>query len=428
MKKLFLILVVITIAFAGHAQNSKVVAAWKYLQDFYNVKDTSSLRSAKEAIDLACENADTKVKAKTWYYRGKIYQTLFEVNYQAECDKRKNVSDVNKKTLDAYLHSNMSDILEAGDAFLKALSLDKKKDYSEEITPHFNVCATHLENIAVANYDQKDYAKALIGFEKAMEINSLNGKPDTNNLMNAQASAALAQNDAKTIIYYEKMLEYKVGKAMTYNNYVLFLENRMKDDTKAMEEVRMGRKIYPNDLLLINDETNFFLKSATPEDAKKAINNLIIAVEQSPGDFHLNLALGNLYDRVANLKGPDGKELPKPSNYDELMVNAEKYYKIAYELNKTDLTTLFDLGVLFNNRAKLILDKANDMKDDAKYKAARKESDAVFRVAKFYMEDAYKLDDKDCSIILALKHMYLFTNENEKLKSMTEKAKTSGCI
>lgn len=414
-------------ACSANAQNSKVVAAWKYLQDFYNVKDTSSLLHAREAIDAACENPDTQNKAKTWVYKGKIYQALFEVNYQSECDKRKSISDINKKTLEAYLHSNLSDILAAGDAYMKALSLDKKKDYTEDIIPHFNECATHLENIAIAHYNQKDYAKALTGFEKAMEINSLGGKPDTNNLINAQISAALALDDAKTLSYYEKMLEYKVGKAATYHNYVLFLEKRMKDETKAKEEVRKGRKLYPLDLLLINDETNFYLKSSNPEDAKKAINNLTIAIEQSPGDFHLNLALGNLYDRLANLKNADGMDLPKPANFDELMGNAEKYYKVAYEMNNTDLTTLFDLGALYNNRAKLLQDKANNIKADTKYKAALKESYAVFGLARFYMEEAYKLDEKDCSIILALKHMYLVTNENVKLNGMTEKATAAGC-
>src|ERR1039458_6050234 len=177
------------------AQNSKVFAAWKYLQDFYNVKDTTSLQEAKLAIDIASLNEDTKNKPKTWVYRGRIYQTLFERRYQAEYDKRKSVGNVNERTLEAYLNARLEDLVEAGDAYLKARSLDKKKDYTDDINPHFNECVLHFENIAVANYNQKDYAKALRGFENAMEINSIEGKPDTNNLINAQSSAALSKNN-----------------------------------------------------------------------------------------------------------------------------------------------------------------------------------------------------------------------------------------
>lgn len=426
MKK-FVLVSLISGTLSMQAQNSKVVAAWKYLQDYYNVKDTSSLRHAKEAIDIATANADSKSSAKTWTYRGKIYQTLFEQMYQVEYDKRQNISDVNKRVLEAYLNSNMDYLLTATEAYLTAKQLDKKKDYEEEITPHFADCARHFENCAVANYNQKNYEKALIGFEKAMDINSMNGIPDTTNMSNAKVAAELAQNNDKAKMLYEKLLENKVGKASTYHNYQYFLLNKLNDEPKAMEVVKKGRELYPNDVTLINDETNFFLKSTNPDDAAKALNNLKLALEKAPNDAILNLALGNLYDRMANPKSDSGKDLPKPANYEELWANSEKYYKAAYLLNKTDGTTLFNLGALYNNKARRMLELSSEIKDDTKYRKAVKEANDVLKLAKPYLEEAFKLNASDCSVILALKRMYISTKETEKFDAMDAKSKSLNC-
>ena len=410
-----------------NAQNGKVVAAWKYLQDYYNVKDTASLHSAKESIDIAVQNEKTKDLAKTWLYYGKIYQALFEYKYQLEYGKYKDIADLNKRTQAAYLNTNLNYIVSSSDAYLKSRTLDSRKDYEGEISPRLIECAVHLENIAIANYNLKDYTKALIGFEKSMDLNSLPGKPDTSNLVNARISAELIPDNAKARVLYEKCLEFKVGKAASYNGYAVFLENKMKDDQKALEVIRKGRLLYPDDVSLINDETNFFLKSSDPSDAEKAIANLKLALEHKPDDARLNLALGNVYDRLANLKDQAGKDLPKPGNYDELIVNAEKCSKIAYSLDKNDPTTLFNLGALYNNKAKIMFDKAAEIKDEGKYKAAVNAANAVLVMAKPYLEDALKQNEKDCAVIIALKRMYYITNENDKFTGMSDKAKAFGC-
>jgi tetratricopeptide (TPR) repeat protein len=426
MKKLLLLSFIIG-ALSLHAQNSKVVAAWKYLQDYYNVKDTSSLRNAKEAIDAASVNAATKDSPKTQAYRGKIYQNLFEQKYQVEYDKRQDISDLSKRILEAYFNSNIDHLLAASEAYKKAKELDKKKAYEEEITPHFADCSRHFENIAIANYNQKNYAKALIGFENAMNLNSLNGTIDTTNMTNAKVAAELSQNNDKTKALYEQMLEHKIGGTSTYHNYQYFLITKLNDETKAMEVVKKGRSLYPNDVSLINDETNFYLKSANPDDILKAINNLKLAIEKKTNDAILNLALGNVYDRLANPKADTGKDLPKPADYESLMNNAEKYYKAAYTLNKTDATTLFNLGALYNNKAKLMLEKSTEITDETKFKKAVKEANEILTLAKPYLEAAYQQNEKDCSVILALKRMYISTRENDKYNAMDAKAKALDC-
>ena len=71
MKKQIITIVAIIITTITFAQNSKVVSAYNYLK-------YDELDNAKEAIDAASTNASTVNKAKTWYYKGKVYQRLFE--------------------------------------------------------------------------------------------------------------------------------------------------------------------------------------------------------------------------------------------------------------------------------------------------------------------------------------------------------------
>lgn len=410
------------------AQSKKVVAAWKYLQDYNNVKDTSSLQNAKEAIDIASENSDTKLLAKTWLYRGKIYQTLFEVMYQVAYDMTNKNSELNKRILEAYYNSDIEYLSIAKNAYTKATELDVKKSYEEDIAPHFSDCARHFENIAVANYNHKNYGNALIGFEAAMNLNSVNGNLDTVNMLNAKVAAEMLQDTSKTKELYEKMLSNNVGKASTYHNYQNFLLNKLKNKSKAFEIVKMGRMLYPSDVTLLNDETNFYLQSNNAMDVEKAIDNLKLAINQSPEDAILNLALGNLYDRLANPKSIEtGKDIPKPANYDSLIKDAEKYYSVAYQLNKTDVVTLFNLGALYNNRASLLFTKASEITDDAKYKKTVKEAHEVLNLAKSYLEEAFRLNEKDCGVIMALKQMYLTSNDTDKFTAISKLAKTEDC-
>lgn len=425
MKKLKAILFILTFCTLTTviAQNSKVTAAWRYLEDFATTKDTTSLLEAQKSIDIAAANEATKESAKTWFYKGRVYQLLFETRYQSELLKLASITDVNKKTLLAYGNCNLNQIETAYNAYLKAKALDKKENYTEELANYTKDCAIHFENSAVANYNKKNYNNALIGFEKAMEINSANGKPDTNNLVNAKLSAEMAENKIKTDELYKKMLELKVGKALTYHNYHFFILNTTKDTLQAQQIIQNGRAIYPNDIMLLTDETNFYLQSKKEEDIENAIGNLKKAIAQNPTDASLPLALGYVYDKMATKE----ESKLKSTEYDELFNNAEKYYQQAYHLNKEDGVVVYNLGALYNNKAKRMLEIANSIKDDKKYKEEAKKANDVLVIAKPYLEDALRLTPNNCAVIAALKRLYLNINSTEQLKAIAEKQKTAGC-
>ena len=70
MKKLSLIMVLAFIANMAVAQSNVVASAYNYLKSGMPDK-------AKDEIDKAIKNEDSKAEAKTWFYRGNIYLQLY---------------------------------------------------------------------------------------------------------------------------------------------------------------------------------------------------------------------------------------------------------------------------------------------------------------------------------------------------------------
>ena len=80
MKKI--VLLILTVVFwtldTATAQNPKVTSTFNYLQYYDRDGETDNLMSALEAINLASKHEQTKGKGKTWYYRGQVYQKIFD--------------------------------------------------------------------------------------------------------------------------------------------------------------------------------------------------------------------------------------------------------------------------------------------------------------------------------------------------------------
>jgi hypothetical protein len=73
MKKLIFLAILIASVGIANAQKAKVVSAYNYAKPKYN-----ELGKAMKAIDEAKEHPKTAIEAKTWFYRGTIYQQIYQ--------------------------------------------------------------------------------------------------------------------------------------------------------------------------------------------------------------------------------------------------------------------------------------------------------------------------------------------------------------
>ena len=415
MKKIVFLLFVITYTFNGYSQKSKVNNSIYYLKDYNSTKDSASLRKAKENIDLASENPDTKDKAATQITKGQIYLNLYEANRRIQEEKLMNISDPNQRTFAAFQNTPTTDLEIAYQAFLKGKSLDTKGDFKTEVKLLTNI-GIYFNNTGRADYNIKKYTDALTAFDRAYEIS---GNSDTTVLYFCATSAEMSKDYARAKGYYQKMIDSKHADGNTYSSLVN-VYFQMKDTAGGIEVLKKGRAAFPNDINLVISETNYFLRT---NNSKEALNNLNIAIQAKSTDANLYLVRGNIYDNLANPKDANGKDLDKPTDYAVNIKLAEADYKKAIELKPGYFDALYNLGVLYFNQGAVLNKIADGISDNAKFKIANAKADAQFTNAMPILEQALASNPKDRNTMIALKQIYTRMQLLDKAKAMNEKLK-----
>lgn len=415
MKRIILLVAASVSIITANAQSAKVVSAWKYLKDYKDSQDQDYIMKAKEAIDLASENPDTKDQAKTQVYKGQIYLELFQRSLKTELDKKKD-PDPKKNESAAYQAIGTQDLFTAYDAFAKAKTLDTKGNYASDITNGINTISFYAYNKASNDYNSKNYASALTAFEKVFQIG---GSKDTAVLTNMAITAERGADYAKAKEYYQKMADQKVGQAGTYLQ-LMNISMNMKDTTGGIEALKRGRAMYPNDINLLLNETDFYIKA---NKSAEALANLNVAIQAKPNDHVLYFARGNMYDNLSNPKDAKGKELDKPKDADEKMKLAEADYKKSLEIKPDYFDALYNLGALYYNNGVNLGNKANTIQDQKKYEAEIVKSNEEFNKAVPILEKALAVNGKDKATMVALKNCYYRLQMKEKGDAMKEKLK-----
>ena len=127
------------------AQNAAVQSAENYLTN-------GDLSLAKKAIDGAAMDANTSQKAKTWYFRGLIYQSIYE--------------DSTKQSL-------ATDALgEAFASYQKSISLDDKKDYNDKIGPLLAQLRIDYFNKGIKFLSKNDPVNSYPYFQHALSVSN----------------------------------------------------------------------------------------------------------------------------------------------------------------------------------------------------------------------------------------------------------------
>ncbi len=440
------------IPFFGISQKSKVQTAWRALNDYETTlkdgkPDLSYLNKAKEAIDLALANEETKNQGKTHAYKARISYAQYQYNLAQELKKLEATTpDKNERAMLAYGNVPLTDFENASEELNKIPDLDPKfmQGINEILTKgpmaagqgedemKFAMVAGQIKmesgNIASGKYKAKKYDEAADYFYKTGFMNTMLYKvKDTSNFYNACVAAGKAKNVAKILEYNKKMIDGKI--ASPYNYESMFNANISKGDSAAaMEILKKGRTAFPNDMGLLNNETNQFLAKGKQQEA---LANLKAASEKDPNNALFYLVAGNIYDNMANPKDKaTGKDLDKPANFDELFKNAETNYSKAVELKPaTELlyNSLYNLGAMYNNYGGYLQTKFSNLKIADQAKKENKEletkSQDYYKKAIPLLEQALTVKPEDKATMGALRKLYLLTGNEAKGKEMNDRIK-----
>ncbi len=316
MNKLFLLLLVsILAASPAFSQKAKVVSAWNYLK-------YEELDKAKAAIDEATVNETSKDMAKTWCYRGLIYQAIAE-----------------KPDVARLMAPNAS--TEALTAFKKAMELDTKGEFKSDIFPQLGKILAISYNAGVDNYNaKKDYGKAYESFLNVLSVNELlqkydeSVKPDTGAILNTAMSAEKIGKTAEAKAMYEKLAGMNYKDASIYQSLGSMYKAE-KDTAAAIAILDKGLAIFPGEKALLIDQLNIYLQSGK---MNQAIEKLKLAISHDPTNPDLQFALGTAYDNlkdVENAKLAYAKAIElKPDHFDANYNMGALYFNQAIEMNK----------------------------------------------------------------------------------------------
>lgn len=386
---LFLLIACLSVIHTN-AQKAKVQTAYNFYKEPYQQYD-----KAKEAIDEAILNEQSAAMAKTWYYRGLIYQSLYKnEKYGQLCD-----------------HCLMT----AFESFQKANEKDPKNEWAEEIKLVRIPFITNkvFENGVIA-FKSKDFNKALIEFESVLKMSP----GDTSVILNSAYSAERAGNSDKAKQYYSQLI------SMNYRDDKIYLSlsniyKQENDTAKAMNTVRAGRSLYPDSINLMLAEINILLAGGKNEEATLALN---AATKKDPNNQNLYLALGSTYDNLANPKDKDHKELPRPKNYEEYLMKAEEAYKKGLAINPDNYELNYNIGALYFNKGAEMANLANKLTSNDAYNKAKEAFEQKFKDAEPYLEKALDKNPKKTEddintfngTLNSLKQLYVRTGETEK--------------
>ncbi|MGB0368922.1 MAG: tetratricopeptide repeat protein, partial [Flavobacteriales bacterium] len=299
-KKTTLFTAALLISVAVFGQKSKRTSANNYLE-------YGELDNAKEAIDPTISHEKTMNEAKTWYFRGLIYQAIYETK------------DEKYKAL----HDNPLQV--AYESFAKCLELDEKNYHSDMTLRYLDIEGKQFVNQGITAYNAKEYDKALKAFENTLKICTIEKiqRLDTLAIYYAGACAQEVGDYAKAEKYYRMAIDagYKAESA-----YVRMerMYAAAKDSEKAFAILKEGREKFPENQTMITDEVNVYLGQ---DRHAEAVTALAAAIKGEPDNASLHFAFGFVNDRLA------AKELEKNAEggetYDSYMKLAEESYKKA---------------------------------------------------------------------------------------------------
>lgn len=368
-------------ALEAMAQKGKVNGALNFVE-------TGNLEKAKEAVEDALNHEKTKNWPKTYYAMGRVAQAMWEKGYESD----------NKELMTVY----DDQLIYAYDNYLKSIDLDDKDNNEKLVIVQLPALANDFLWWAAMEFDEGNYDKSTIAFEKLLEIQKSDiymGNVDTVVVFNTALAAYNSQNYEKAHKYLDQSIELQYGATTPYLlKYQAYIAE--EDLENAEITLRKAFEAFPEDQDVLLNLTQFFIDNNKIEDALEFIN---IALERAPDDYNLHYVKGVMYMQT--------------ENYDKALESLLK----SIELEDEYFNSQYNTGVCYYNKGAGMLEAANEIMDPTEYTKAFEEAKEVFANAVPYMERARELNPDDMDTLTSLKELYYRLQMNEKYEEVVAK-------
>ncbi len=411
MKKAIFIAAAVGITFTGIAQDKYVTTA--------NVAFKSqNYDEAKENIDKALSNPETKEKPKALFAKAQIYLKMQEIEkYKSTAPYR-----------------------EAAQALYKLAEV--KGDFEKgTVDQLLLVCAANFYNDGVRMYNDKKFTESTEMMKNVIKIHDIDQGKRFEKIHFLDTPAANAYQTMANSVYFSGKYEESIPLLLKVKNnditrtasvYACLIDayNKTSKTTEANALIAEARKAFPNDVTIRNYELNYFITSGKQDELLKKLEE---AAAKEPENSDIIFNLGTTYLGMANPK--DGK---KPANAADLVAKAEDAFTKAVKIAPDNAGYNYNFGALYFNQATDFNDQMNAITgtsdaDQKKYDGFKASRDAMFGKSMPYFEKAYSvllanennLKGEDMKTfkqsILALKEVYARQSKLDKSKEMKTK-------
>ncbi|MDD7886973.1 tetratricopeptide repeat protein [Flavivirga sp. 57AJ16] len=409
MRKQLIIALTFLVSVFAFAQKKELKTAERAIK---GTKYAEAKAALKQAESLMSE-MDDKAKAKFYYLSG--------------------------EALYAGGKGSIADI----DAALVNLS-KVEKGYTSEINQLKQDMANGLLVKGNSAYEEKDYSKASVFFEKSYRAT----EKDTVFLYYAAATAVNVQEYDRALELYEELknLGY-TGVATQYYATNVKTGEEEAFNNKNMRDISVKAKTHIDPIERVSESKkpeivkNVALIYVNKGDNEKAIAAMKEARAESPNDVNLILSEANVHYKMGNTE--EFKSLLKkatqmdPTN-PELQYNlgviaaesnqvteAKAYYEKAIELDPEYINAYINLAALVLSKEESMIEEMNGLgsskADNKRYDELREERQNLYKEAVPYLTKALEINPKSISAAKTLMNIYSILGETDKYKSMKEK-------
>lgn len=390
-RKVTLVLLVLMSALTfGYAQTANVKGA-----DRLSDASKPNYPEARNLIQQALENPETKDDAKTWYTAGLVEERAF--------------TGENQKSLKGEpqdLPNMYKALLAMHEYYTKTYEIDHQPNDKGKVRPKFEkkISKAYEDNllyyINAGGYymEQKDFKNALKAFQAFREIKRSPlfegdkiAQPDSNSMMVDFFAiiTAYQAGDKQLAIKYAEELK---GNGYRQNEvYQILAQTYIEegDTTNYITTMREGLKLFPKEPYYSVNLINTYIVQNKYDEARTFLTQ---AIELNPENPQLYDVMGKLYEE---------------SNEEE----AIKWFSKALEIDPNYVESLCNIGRIYYNKAVEVSDK-----EEGGMAAAQKKRTALLNKALPYLEKAYSINP-DASYYL-LGNIYYALGDNAKYEEI----------
>ena len=366
--------------FAQDGKTPKIEKAKIYL-------DKGEIAEAKTIIDAAITHEKTKDKVKTWYYRGLIYEAIYNSEDQA----------VSSLSDDAFM--------QAATAYLKVKEMENENG-TYYIFSDQRILSLYSDafNAAAQAYQNEDYEGAIKYFDMVKVV----FPTDTSAYQYSGYAAQQLDNIDLAMENFEYLAENNMADVNVHRNIIYIDRAILNDTTAALEAATRARLQYPDDHELKQDEITLLIMANQVDAAKE---KLFTAIEEDPDNYVLYYELGYIFDA-------DGEA-----------DTASEWYQKCLDRNPEYFEALYNLGVNLYNKGAEVLKEAQNMDLDTykkEGKAVEAKATEEFKVALPYFVKAHEVNPEDISTLQTLQTLYALMKDYDKVNETKEKLDALG--